>query len=261
MKRAIMMAGLGLPPGLSAVLADQLPPGEYSVIPLESLPFGRPFPAWQKLAAGMDVELSASWLLLGEGAGKVRHEVKAGFLGCVSAVSGRDVKRIVRRLQAAASRSHVITDLETVRIRCARIRSSGKRLVFTNGVFDLFHVGHLRLLQAARARGDALVVGINSDESARRLKGRTRPAVSQFARAEVVAGVRGVNFCAIFGQQDPRELLRAVRPDILVKGSEYSLSGVVGRKLVEGWGGSVQRVPHVSGWSSTALMRTVGKKV
>ena len=92
--------------------------------------------------------------------------------------------------------------------------------MFTNGVFDLFHLGHARLLQAACALGGALVVGVNSDESARSLKGRTRPVVPQFARAEIVAGVRGVDFCVIFEQGDPRELLRVVRPDVLAKGSE-----------------------------------------
>ncbi|MGA2377698.1 MAG: D-glycero-beta-D-manno-heptose 1-phosphate adenylyltransferase [Spirochaetia bacterium] len=117
-----------------------------------------------------------------------------------------------------------------------------------------------RLIQSARALGGALVVGINSDDSARQLKGRTRPAVPQFARAEVVAGVRGVDFCAVFGQSDPRELLRAVRPDILVKGSEYSRAAIVGRRLVEGRGGSVHRVPHASGWSSTGLMRVVRER-
>jgi D-beta-D-heptose 7-phosphate kinase/D-beta-D-heptose 1-phosphate adenosyltransferase len=151
----------------------------------------------------------------------------------------------------------VVTDFDFVEKRCARLRQAGRKIVFTNGVFDLFHVGHLRLLQSARALGGALVVGINSDDSARSLKGRTRPAVPQFARAEIVAGVRGVDFCAIFGHSDPRELLQAVRPDILVKGSEYSLRGVVGRALVEGWGGRVERVAHVQGWSSTDLIRSV----
>jgi len=184
----------------------------------------------------------------------VPADVRVGFRGCLPGVAETGVGIALRRLDDAASRSRVLTDFGSIEQRCARLRKAGTRVVFTNGVFDLFHVGHLRLLQSARALGGALVVGVNSDDSARRLKGRARPVVSQFARAEIVAGVRGVSFCAVFGQDDPRDLLRAVRPDILVKGSEYSLSEVVGRRLVEGWGGSVQRVPHVPGWSSTALM-------
>jgi len=184
----------------------------------------------------------------------VPADVRVGFRGCLPGVAETGVGIALRRLDDAASRSRVLTDFGSIEQRCARLRKAGTRVVFTNGVFDLFHVGHLRLLQSARALGGALVVGVNSDDSARRLKGRARPVVSQFARAEIVAGVRGVSFCAVFGQDDPRDLLRAVRPDILVKGSEYSLSEVVGRRLVEGWGGSVQRVPHAPGWSSTALM-------
>jgi D-beta-D-heptose 7-phosphate kinase/D-beta-D-heptose 1-phosphate adenosyltransferase len=167
---------------------------------------------------------------------------------------------VIRRVQAAAARSRVITDFELVAGRSAALRSAGKRIVFTNGVFDLFHIGHLRMLQAARSQGDALVVGINSDDSARSLKGRTRPVVPQFARAELVAAVRGVDFCVIFEQDDPRALLRVVRPDVLAKGSEYSLSGVVGRRMVEGWGGRVVLVPHVEGWSSTQVIRKLGSR-
>jgi rfaE bifunctional protein nucleotidyltransferase chain/domain len=256
MMRAILLAGWSrVPEGLRL--------REFAVLPLPRPPFGRTFPAWQRLAGGMDVEMSASWLVLRGDAGHVPDEVKAGFRGCLSADPGAtdgSLRRTLDRLDAAASRSRILTDFETVEKRCSRFRRAGKRLVITKGVFDLFHVGHLHLLRSARALGGALVVGINSDDSARRLKGRTRPVVPQFARAEIVAGVRGVDFCAIFGQGDPRELLRAVRPDILAKGSEYSLAGVVGRKLVEGWGGSVQRVAHVSGWSSSGLMQLVRER-
>jgi D-beta-D-heptose 7-phosphate kinase/D-beta-D-heptose 1-phosphate adenosyltransferase len=198
--------------------------------------------------------------MLGNGADHVPDDVREGFRGCLPAPTSSGIARVLRRLDAEASRSRVLTDFETARIRCERLRRAGKRLVFTNGVFDLFHLGHIRLLQAARALGDVLVVGLNSDDSARRLKGRARPVVPQFARAEIVAGIRGVDFCVIFGQSDPRELLRAVRPDVLVKGAEYSLAGVVGRQLVEGWGGSVHRVSHVTGWSSTGLMKIVRER-
>ncbi len=247
MTRALILVGWrSPPPGL--VLR------EFAVLPVPRLP-GRSFAVWQRLASRLDVELSASWLLLARGAGAVPHDVRAGFRGCLEEVDPARLGAAARRLDREASRSRVVTDFQTASRRCERMRKSGRRLVFTNGVFDLFHVGHLRLLQAARALGDALVVGINSDDSARRLKGRSRPAVPQFARAQIVAGIRDVDLCVIFPQADPRELLRAVRPHILVKGSEYSLREVVGRELVESWGGRVERIPHVPGWSSTALLR------
>jgi D-beta-D-heptose 7-phosphate kinase/D-beta-D-heptose 1-phosphate adenosyltransferase len=204
------------------------------------------------------VELSASWLILGEEAAPVAEEARAGFRGCLAAAATGEVARILKRLDGAASRSRVLTDFETVSVRCQRLRQSGKRLVFTNGVFDLFHLGHARLLEAARALGSALVVGVNSNDSARGLKGRFRPVVPQFARAEIVAGIRGVDFCVVFEQRDPLELLRAVRPDVLVKGGEYALSGIVGRSLVESWGGTVRRIPHLPGWSSTGLLKSAG---
>lgn len=254
MKRAIVLAGgTGLPPGFSL--------REYSVVPLPEGFIQRPLTAWARFAAEQDVELSASWLVVTPGTRLAPADVTAGFRGVKLDVAGRRLPGVLKTLDAAASRSSVVTDFDTVEERCARLRRAGRTIVFTNGVFDLFHVGHLRLLQSARALGGALVVGINSDDSARRLKGRARPAVSQFARAEIVAGVRGVDFCAIFGQSDPRQLLRSVRPDILVKSSEYTLKGVVGRELVEEWGGRVERVPHVQGWSSTGLITSLkGRK-
>lgn len=247
MTRALLLLGLDAPPGLSL--------REFSVVPLSRSP-GESFQGWRRMARKRDVEFSASWLVTGPGAPRVTAEVRDGFRGCIADLQPGMLAAVARRLDAAALRSRVVTDFSAVERRCERLRRSGRRIVFTNGVFDLFHVGHLRLLQAARALGDVLVVGINSDDSARRLKGRARPAVPQFARAETVAAIREVSFCVIFPQPDPRELLKVVRPQILVKGSEYSLREVVGRELVEGWGGRVQRISHVSGWSSTALLRT-----
>ena len=230
--------------------------GEYAVM-ASTLPAGRedPLDAWQRLADSLGVELSASWLVFHPHAAGIPSEVRRAFLGAVAAATRGELVRVIRRLQAAAARSRVITDFQTVARRCVAMRKAGKRIVFTNGVFDLFHIGHLRLLRAARGQGDALVVGINSDESARSLKGRTRPVVPQFARAELVAAVRGVDLCAIFSHDDPRALLRVVRPDVIAKGSEYSLSGVVGKRMVEGWGGRAVLLPHVEGWSSTEVIR------
>jgi rfaE bifunctional protein nucleotidyltransferase chain/domain len=237
---------------------------EYALIPA-------PFPAerahapgaWRVLAESLDVDLSASWLIhRSTGSDRVIPAgLRRAFFGVIAAATQAEGVRAIRRVQSAAARSRVISDFEVASRRCAALRKAGRRIVFTNGVFDLFHVGHVRLLLAARAQGDALVVGINSDESARGLKGRTRPVIPQFARAELVAAVRGVDFCVIFGQDDPRALLRVVRPDVLVKGSEYALSDVVGRRLVTGWGGRVMLLPHIEGWSSTELIRRLGSRL
>ena len=138
------------------------------------------------------------------------------------------------------------------------LRLRGKRIVFTNGVFDLFHLGHLGLLEEARALGDALVVGVNSDLSVKRIKGRLRPVIGEEARAQIVAGARAVDLCVIFTEKDPGRLLRFIRPDVLVKGSQYTLSRVVGKRFVEGYGGRVILVPHLEGWSTTEIVRRAG---
>jgi len=258
-KRVIFVAGWpGLPPGRG--------PGELAVVlaPLDAAAVRRP-DAWRALAESLDVELSASWLVLpaasaGTPAAAVPDAVRGAFRGCVAAAGAAGLAAAVRAIERDAARSRVLTDRAAVEARCRRLRRAGRQVVFTNGVFDLLHVGHVRLLQAARALGDALVVGINSDDSARRLKGRSRPLVPQFARAELVAAVRGVDLCAIFEEDTPRELLRCVRPDILAKGSEYALSRVVGRDIVESWGGRVVLIPHVEGWSSSEIAGKVARK-
>ncbi len=173
------------------------------------------------------------------------------FRGCLAA--GPSPAAAFSRIRADLRVSRVVTDADEAARACESLRRRRGSIVFTNGVFDLFHVGHARLLQLARRLGGALVVGVNSDESARRLKGRNRPFVPQFARAEIVAAIRGVDLVVIFDEDDPRALLRRLRPDVLAKGSEYSLAQVVGRRLVEGYGGRVALIPHVQGFSSTRL--------
>jgi rfaE bifunctional protein nucleotidyltransferase chain/domain len=256
MTRVILAAGW---PGLP----EQPARGELRVIsaPRGAESWRRPEP-WRELAESLDVELSASWLVLRAGppSRPLPAAVRGAFRGCVAAEDTAGLATAVRAVQRDAARSRVLTDRAAVEDRCSRMRRAGRRIVFTNGVFDLLHVGHVRLLRAARALGDALVVGINSDDSARRLKGRARPVVSQFARAELVAAVRGVDLCAIFEEDTPRELLRCVRPDILAKGSEYALSQVIGKRMVESWGGRVVLIPHVEGWSSTEIAGKVARK-
>jgi rfaE bifunctional protein nucleotidyltransferase chain/domain len=129
-------------------------------------------------------------------------------------------------------------------------------VVFTNGVFDLLHVGHVTLLEASRAEGAALVVGVNSDESVRRLgKGTDRPLVPLARRARVLAALACVDCVVAFEESTPLELIRALRPDVLVKGADYASEAIVGAGEVTGWGGRVVRVPLVDGQSTTALIR------
>jgi len=128
------------------------------------------------------------------------------------------------------------------------------RVVFTNGVFDLLHPGHVDLLTAARAAGDALIVGVNSDASVRRLKGAERPVRGEAERALVLAALEAVDAVAIFEQDTPLELIKAVHPDVIVKGGDYTPDTVVGRREVESWGGRVVIVPLTPGHSTTAII-------
>ena len=131
-------------------------------------------------------------------------------------------------------------------------------MVFTNGCFDLLHPGHVRYLAAARARGDALVVGLNSDRSVRGLKGPGRPVQKQDARAEVLAGLASVDHVVIFDAPTPIELIRAFRPEVLAKGADWAASDIVGADEVRSWGGRVVRVDLVPGESTTRLVRRSG---
>lgn len=129
-------------------------------------------------------------------------------------------------------------------------------MVFTNGVFDLLHAGHVALLEAARSEGATLAVGLNSDASVRRLvKGPERPLVGEGDRARVLAALACVDCVVLFDQDTPRELIAALRPDVLVKGADYAKEKIVGAAEVEGWGGRVVRVPLVAGQSTTDLVR------
>ncbi|HVP70978.1 MAG TPA: D-glycero-beta-D-manno-heptose 1-phosphate adenylyltransferase [Gemmatimonadaceae bacterium] len=127
-------------------------------------------------------------------------------------------------------------------------------VVFTNGVFDLIHPGHVDVLIAARAAGDALLVGVNSDASVRRLKGAERPVRGQAERALVLAALEAVDAVAIFDEDTPLELINATRPDVIVKGGDYTPDTVVGRREVESWGGRVVIVPLTPGQSTTAII-------
>ena len=130
----------------------------------------------------------------------------------------------------------------------------GGRVVFTNGVFDLLHPGHLDVLRGARERGDALIVGLNSDASVRRLKGPERPVRSEAERAYVLAGLETVDAVAVFDQDTPLELVKVLRPDVIVKGGDYSPETVVGAAEVRSWGGECIIIPLTPGQSTTSII-------
>ncbi len=134
------------------------------------------------------------------------------------------------------------------------------RLVFTNGCFDILHRGHVEYLEAARSLGDSLVVGLNTDASVRRLKGPGRPVVAEQDRAVVLAGLASVDAVTLFHEDTPRELIAALLPDILAKGGDYAASKIVGREEVVAAGGEVVVIPFVPGYSTTDLIRRLGKE-
>jgi rfaE bifunctional protein nucleotidyltransferase chain/domain len=137
----------------------------------------------------------------------------------------------------------------------ASLKRRGRRIVFTNGVYDLIHAGHVSLLEKSKRLGDILVVGINSDSSVKRLKGPKRPLASEKDRAHVLAALEAVDFVTIFHEDTPYELLVKLRPDILVKGGDYSLDSIVGRNLVK----KVVRIPFMKGRSTSTLIEKVLK--
>jgi rfaE bifunctional protein nucleotidyltransferase chain/domain len=141
----------------------------------------------------------------------------------------------------------------------ARLRSAGRKLVFTNGVFDILHVGHVRYLAEARSLGDALVVAINSDASVRTLKGAGRPLMNEYERAEILAALRVTSYVTIFDDVSPRSLIARLLPDVLVKGGDYALDEIHGREEVEAAGGRVVSLPFVKGVSTSAIIERMKK--
>ena len=140
------------------------------------------------------------------------------------------------------------------------LRKPGQKLVFTNGVFDILHVGHVRYLQQARELGDALVVALNSDASVRQLKGNARPLMNENDRAEILASLSAVDYVTIFDDISPRSLIAELLPDVLVKGGDYSLDQIHGREEVEAAGGRVVSLPFVEGASTSAIIARMKEK-
>jgi rfaE bifunctional protein nucleotidyltransferase chain/domain len=138
-----------------------------------------------------------------------------------------------------------------------RLQADGRLVVFTNGVFDILHPGHLRYLQQARALGDALIIGLNGDASVRRNKGPERPINPEDERAEILEALECVDAVVLFDEDTPAEIIRAVGPDILVKGADWAADAIVGRDTVEARGGRVVRIPIEQGYSTTAIIERI----
>ena len=138
-----------------------------------------------------------------------------------------------------------------------RLRDAGRKVVFTNGVFDLIHPGHARYLREARSLGDALIVGVNADESVRRNKGESRPVTREEERAELIAALACVDAVTVFGEDTPAEVIRAIQPDVLVKGADWAADQIVGRDTVEARGGKVVRIGVEEGYSTSALLNKI----
>lgn len=150
-----------------------------------------------------------------------------------------------------------IVDREQLREKTSQWRKEGKKLVFTNGCFDILHKGHLEVLTASAGFGDVLVVGLNTDASVRRLKGPDRPVNHESFRTWMMASLQLVDAVTLFDEPTPWELLEVLQPDVIVKGGDYSVDQVVGAKEVLARGGEVRLVPIVEGYSTTALIETI----
>jgi rfaE bifunctional protein nucleotidyltransferase chain/domain len=146
---------------------------------------------------------------------------------------------------------------DQIKATAAQAKNEGKKIVFTNGCFDLLHIGHLRVLSEAKTLGDVLIVGLNSDRSVREIKGADRPIVPGDERAELIAALEMVDYVTLFDEAEPINLLREVKPDVLVKGGDWGEAGVVGRELVEGWGGKVAVIPFLPAHSTSTILKKI----
>jgi D-beta-D-heptose 7-phosphate kinase/D-beta-D-heptose 1-phosphate adenosyltransferase len=150
-----------------------------------------------------------------------------------------------------------VLSLEQAAALVQALRAGGKTIVFTNGVFDLLHPGHVRYLADARRRGDALIVGVNSDRSVRAVKGPERPITPEAERAEILGALRSVDGVVIFDEETPHAIISRLQPDVLVKGADWAADHIVGRDVVEARGGRVVRIPLAPGYSTTAILERI----
>jgi D-beta-D-heptose 7-phosphate kinase/D-beta-D-heptose 1-phosphate adenosyltransferase len=218
----------------------------------------RPRPVYDVTGAG-DMVISVVAIALAAGAAlpdAVRLANVAGGLEVqkfgVQTVSRQEI--ISELLEEARRSGDKVRTLENLLIDLQRHRAQGEKIVWTNGCFDVVHAGHIEFLEFSGRQGDVLVVGLNSDSSIRNIKGPDRPICSERHRIRVLAALEVVDYIVIFDEPTPERLIRAVRPDALVKGEDWRKKGVVGREFVESYGGRVVLAPLIQGLSTTALV-------
>lgn len=218
----------------------------------------KPREVWDVTGAG-DMVAAGLALALGDGRSMsdAAHLANAAAGVAVGKVGATPVTReeILQSLDSGVP--HQVLPLDRLLPELARRRSNGAEVVFTNGCFDVLHAGHVRYLKAARAEGDLLVVGLNSDASVRRLKGPERPINSQDDRAETLTGLGSVDYVVLFEEDTPADLVAAIQPDVLVKGADYENQVVVGRDVVEARGGRVVLVPLLEGRSTSRIVKRI----
>ena len=152
-----------------------------------------------------------------------------------------------------------VKKLSSLKRIAVALKKKGRKIVFTNGCFDILHYGHVMYLEKARRTGDCLIVGINSDLSVKRIKGPNRPVVNEFDRARVLAGLESVDFVVIFNEETPLKLIQALKPDLLIKGSDWKNKGIVGSDFVKTYGGKVLTIKLAKGRSTTNLIKKIAK--
>ena len=153
-----------------------------------------------------------------------------------------------------------IKDLHELEEAVGFLKKKGKTIVFTNGCYDLIHIGHLKCFEEGKKLGDVLIVALNSDRSIRSIKGPPRPIIPEGERAEIVSSLEYVDYVTIFDQDDPLDVITSIKPDILVKGGDWNLDTIVGREVVESYGGKVFALPLVKGVSTTQIIKTIASQ-
>ncbi|MGB9642785.1 MAG: D-glycero-beta-D-manno-heptose 1-phosphate adenylyltransferase [Candidatus Ratteibacteria bacterium] len=154
-------------------------------------------------------------------------------------------------------KSKKIKSLKELQKIVENLKIQKKKIVFTNGCFDILHAGHLHLLEKAKKKGDILIVGLNSDESVRKLKGNNRPIIPEKDRAYLLSGLSCVDYCVIFNEETPAHVIKAIRPDVLVKGADYKHGEIVGEDIVRAHKGKVLRIPILKGKSTTGIIKKI----
>jgi len=152
-----------------------------------------------------------------------------------------------------------IKTLPALKKKISKLKKQGKKIVFSNGCFDILHYGHAKYLEDAKAQGDILVVGVNSDSSIRKIKGKCRPIVDEVNRIKLLASLESVDFLVLFRETTPLKVIKSVKPDVLIKGADWDKSKIVGSDIVESYGGKVKTIKLVKGLSTTNLIKKIAK--